>query len=114
MGNTIIQNNPYDKRLNVKIEGSFTIDNTNEFYTNYLNQVKFITSSDYDIEVDCTDLNLEDFSQVLLLEKISAIFKEEEFNRILFIFKSDTNSNNHLFIESVKNYQIPNYQLKVV
>ncbi|PYZ92002.1 hypothetical protein CR194_17555 [Salipaludibacillus keqinensis] len=114
MGNSYININPYDNRLNVKIEGSFSRQDTREFFKEYNKEIHLIPVSEYDIEVDCTDLIIENDEQVPLLEKIYHTFNEDGFNKILFIVKKSSVSYQRSFIESIKKVHLPQFQLKEV
>ncbi|WP_280771423.1 hypothetical protein [Salipaludibacillus daqingensis] len=114
MGNTIIQINPYDKRLNVKIEGSLLAGDDQEFYSEYKKEITLIPTSEFTVEVDCTDLYVDDLSQMLLLENIYHALKSEDFKQVLFIFKQSSHLNNRLFVDFINKHQLPEDQLKAV
>ncbi len=104
MGNTIIQINPYDKRLNVKIEGTLLAGDDMEFYRQFSKEISPIQTSKYNIEVDCTDLYVNTSSQIMLLETIYLTIKSEDFNQILLILKYELQNNNPYFVHFTKKH----------
>jgi len=114
LGNSSIQINPFDKRLNVKLEGTLSDEDDQEFFYKYSREAKLVPSSEFDIEVDCTELNVYTSSQMLLLETIYLTFKTEGFKQILFIFNQDSEASTRLFVKFAQKYKLPKNQLKAV
>lgn len=114
MGNSIFQINPFDKRLNVKLEGSISEKDGQDFFKKYSKEISLMSSVDFKIEIDCTDLTVNTFSQMLFLEKIYFTFKADGFNQILFIFKQDSDINNSFFVSFAKKCNLLKDQLKAV
>lgn len=111
IGNFYIQKNRFDMRLNVKIEGTFSEKNDQEFLKAYIEEIQNIPVSEYDIEVDCSEVNMSLPLHVHLLENNIQRFQETGFKKILIIVEKSFTQNNSTFIESAKKIQIPQLQL---
>ncbi|SES41604.1 hypothetical protein [Salipaludibacillus aurantiacus] len=113
MGTSIIHINPYDNRVNVKVEGSFSERDISAFFRKYTEEVTLIPPAEFAIEVDCTALDYDSPLRNQLLEKSYERFKEDGFASILFIVLETFVPLPPSLKEKAK-LQIPEVQIKVV
>ncbi|RKL66336.1 hypothetical protein CR203_15715 [Salipaludibacillus neizhouensis] len=113
IGNFYIQKNRYDMKLNVKMEGTFSGKDDEEFVRAFTEEIKTLPVSEYDIEVDCSELNVSIPlpEHLHLLESNIHRFQKTGFKKILFIVQKSFSKSNCAFIENAKKTPIPQFQL---
>lgn len=114
MGRHYIQQNPYDKRLNIKLEGIFHDKDWQEMKASYRKQVQMISPEEYQVELDCTSFPLAKSSQWERLEEIYRLFDEEAFRKISLILRESSERLDYTFQETIKNVDPAKLQLRYV
>lgn len=114
MGRHYIQQNPYDKRLNIKLEGIFNDNEWRELMASYRKQVQMILTEDYQIEVDCTSFPLTDTSQWRRLEEIYRLIEKESFRNISVIMRESVERLDFSFQNSLINVDPAKLHLRYV
>lgn len=114
MGQFFIQQNPYDKRLNIKLEGMFSEQDWHGLLASYQQQVDMINPEEYQIELDCTAFPLAAASQWQRLEEGYQLFDDQAFRRISLIIRESADRLDHSFHEAVMNVRLPKLELRVV
>ncbi|GEL09079.1 hypothetical protein [Salisediminibacterium halotolerans] len=114
MGSHLIQINPYDKRMNIKIEGLFNEHDWTELLQSYQDNRSLISPQSYNIELDCLSFPLQSDYQWHLLERCYNFFNNESFRQISFIINQSKQHVDHSFRQAALNEQFANLQWREV
>jgi hypothetical protein len=77
------------KVLNVKVEGRFDEQDGMKFIGDYNNEVKKFKPSDYNIDLDCTELAVTSQDVLPLLENCYNLYQQTGFKKIIFTIKNN-------------------------
>lgn len=114
MGSHLIHINPYDKRMNIKLEGLFSEHDWTELLHSYHNNRSLISPARYNVELDCTSFPLQSDEQWHLLESCYNLFNNESFQQISFIIDHSKQNVDHSFRHAALNFNFPNLQWREV
>mgnify|MGYP003412930584 FL=1 len=83
-GGYIIDLNPQNKTINIRVEGVFTPDQATQFHTDYEKQVNSISAGTFDLIVDCTDMKVINQDMIPALTHSLELYKSSNFKKIKF------------------------------
>ncbi len=69
----------------MKVEGTFTEEQTKNFHRDYESKVGSVEASDYTLKVDCTNMNVITQEMVPLLEHSFQLYKNSGFHKVVFV-----------------------------
>lgn len=87
-GNYKIEVNSLKKVINMVITGTFTPEKAKAFINDYQKKVNSIKASDFELKLDCTDLDVVTQAMIPELTKCYELYKSSGFNKVVFEIKS--------------------------
>ncbi|SES76451.1 hypothetical protein SAMN05421676_101392 [Salinibacillus kushneri] len=77
------------KTIEMEVRGSFTEEDVQRFARDYQNAVSSITTDEYTLEVDCTNMEILRQEMIPQLEGSMQMYKESGFKTVQFNTKSN-------------------------
>ncbi len=90
MKKTAIQVNSAEKMVSMKVTGSMTMEDAELFIQEYKAKVEPIGGQQYDLIVDCTEMNLLTQDMSDNLTGVMEMYKATGFNKITYNIKENT------------------------
>ncbi|MEK4130214.1 hypothetical protein NYE67_11060 [Solibacillus sp. FSL W8-0474] len=84
MKKTGIQVNTGKKVVNISVNGKMTMEDANAFVADYNAKMKAITPSTFDLEVDCTQMQLLNPDMTANLTEVMKMYKTTGFKQVKF------------------------------
>lgn len=84
-----IKVNSNKKVIDMNVSGSFTSEDVQKFVTDYQNTVRKIEASTYNLDVDCTTMDILKQEMVPSLENSYKMYQESGFNKVIFTIKKN-------------------------
>ncbi|WP_150273422.1 hypothetical protein [Paenibacillus tepidiphilus] len=72
------------KLLNVQVEGTMSEEDAGRFITEYNETVSKFQPTEYEIDLDCTKLNVSSPDVLPMLEQCYILYKESGFKKVIF------------------------------
>ena len=89
MKKTGIQVNTVRKVVNIFVNGKMTIEDANAFVADYNSKMKAITPSAFDLEVDCTQMQLLNADMTANLTEVMKTYKTTGFKQVKFTVENN-------------------------
>ncbi|MBP1915118.1 hypothetical protein [Lederbergia galactosidilytica] len=72
------------KEMNIEIVGNFTPEQAQQFIQDYNNNVNSIHASDFNLVLDCRDLNVVTKELIPALQDCYKLYQSTGFNKVIF------------------------------
>lgn len=89
MKKTGIQVNTVRKVVNIFVNGKMTMEDANAFVADYNSKMKAITPSAFDLEVDCTQMQLLNADMTANLTEVMKMYKATGFKQVRFTVENN-------------------------
>lgn len=84
MKKTSIQVNTVRKVVNISVSGKMTMEDAHVFVADYNSKIRAITPSNYNLEVDCTQMQLLTDDMIMNLTEVMKMYKTTGFKQVKF------------------------------
>jgi hypothetical protein len=109
-GGYIIDVRTTAKTIIMKIVGSFTRDQAEQFHLDYRKQISIISTIDFVLEVDCREMKAINQELIPKLIRSYELYKESNYKKIVFLVNDDEAIHAQLN-QVAQSINLPNYQI---
>ncbi|WP_208588769.1 hypothetical protein [Gracilibacillus suaedae] len=109
-GGYIIDVKTTTKTIYMKIVGTFTSDQAEQFHLDYRKQISIISTIDYILEVDCRDMKVINQDMIPKLIRSYELYKESNYKKIVFLV-NDNKAIQVQLNQVAQSIDLPNYQI---